>query len=289
MNRDDLIERLKAKPFDKVFHIGLGDVRITAGELKEIIAALSPVPPDRDDLIESPCVFCGYNGPDYWQEKTHAENCPWHNVGGGQERRDLLPAVISDHFNALSPVLPEDVRIAVMYLNDEAQEMADADMHRNAKAMHETADLIERLAGDLAQFQQSAFNPDWSLLEATQDSLREHMQLLKEAQQRIEELENILDEEQPDKAEIIELRKACKIYADGMKLQRAQIAEKEQLLDEFGEEEAALVRDFTAELDSHKTQIAEYEKAFERISRIALDYTSAIAARTELERIRGMK
>lgn len=38
---------------------------------------------------------------------------------------------------------------------------------------------IERLKAELAKHQESEFHPDWSLLEATRSSLREHMAMLK--------------------------------------------------------------------------------------------------------------
>ena len=46
------------------------------------------------NLVEAPCVFCGYNGPNYWQAGSHDKNCPWHDVGGGYERMDLLREVV---------------------------------------------------------------------------------------------------------------------------------------------------------------------------------------------------
>lgn len=42
-------------------------------------------------LLEAPCVFCGYNGPGYWQRLTHDKNCPWYPQGGFNERREVLP------------------------------------------------------------------------------------------------------------------------------------------------------------------------------------------------------
>ncbi len=41
---------------------------------------------------------------------------------------------------------------------------------------------IDRLRTELAKHQSSEFHPDWSLLKATQHSLREHMALVKAAQ-----------------------------------------------------------------------------------------------------------
>jgi hypothetical protein len=43
-------------------------------------------PYEAEHLLSSPCLWCGYNGPGYWQQDTHAENCPWHTVGGLGER-----------------------------------------------------------------------------------------------------------------------------------------------------------------------------------------------------------
>jgi len=37
------------------------------------------------------------------------------------------------------------------------------------------------------------FNPDWNLLEVTQESLREHMAIAKSLQERVAELESILE------------------------------------------------------------------------------------------------
>ena len=38
------------------------------------------------NLFDAPCVFCGYNGPNYYQAGTHDKKCPWHRVGGYDER-----------------------------------------------------------------------------------------------------------------------------------------------------------------------------------------------------------
>jgi len=47
-----------------------------------------------NDLLEAPCIFCGYDGPDYWQGGTHRQECPWHGVGGEAERREALRGVV---------------------------------------------------------------------------------------------------------------------------------------------------------------------------------------------------
>ena len=38
------------------------------------------------DLLGAPCLFCGYNGANYWQTASHAQLCPWYHVGGSYER-----------------------------------------------------------------------------------------------------------------------------------------------------------------------------------------------------------
>jgi hypothetical protein len=57
------------------------------------------------------------------------------------------------------------------------------------------ADEIDALKSDLAKHQESEFHPDWSLLEASRESLREHMALLKTAQARITELSRLGEHE----------------------------------------------------------------------------------------------
>ena len=53
----------------------------------------------QDRLISAPCVFCNYDGPEYWQQHTHDRKCPWHRIGGLAERRDALPAVLKTLYN----------------------------------------------------------------------------------------------------------------------------------------------------------------------------------------------
>lgn len=43
-------------------------------------------------ILKSPCLWCGYNGEGYWSLRTHAESCPWHEVGGEMERLLVLGA-----------------------------------------------------------------------------------------------------------------------------------------------------------------------------------------------------
>ncbi len=45
-------------------------------------------------LLNSPCIFCDYDGVEYWQVGTHGEKCPFHKWGGKEEREDMLPDII---------------------------------------------------------------------------------------------------------------------------------------------------------------------------------------------------
>lgn len=47
------------------------------------------------------------------------------------------------------------------------------------------------LRAELAKHQESEFHPDWSMLEATRDSLAEHQQIIRDLRERIKVLERI--------------------------------------------------------------------------------------------------
>ena len=47
-----------------------------------------------DELLSAPCKWCGYNGSEYWQTKTHSDECPWYGVGGKADRLHVLPEVL---------------------------------------------------------------------------------------------------------------------------------------------------------------------------------------------------
>ena len=49
-----------------------------------------------DNLIESPCIFCGYNGNGYYQKYTHPPGCPWRYVGGEERRSALRKYMLKD-------------------------------------------------------------------------------------------------------------------------------------------------------------------------------------------------
>jgi len=48
---------------------------------------------DLAKLLESPCMCCRYNGEGYWQPGTHKENCPFHTIGGLENRVDFVKVV----------------------------------------------------------------------------------------------------------------------------------------------------------------------------------------------------
>lgn len=50
------------------------------------------------NMLDAPCLFCGYNGQGYWQNGTHHEQCPWHMVSGSVDREMMLPKLVSDLF-----------------------------------------------------------------------------------------------------------------------------------------------------------------------------------------------
>jgi hypothetical protein len=41
-------------------------------------------------ILDAPCKWCGYDGPDYWQENTHGHDCVWRSVGGLWDRERAL-------------------------------------------------------------------------------------------------------------------------------------------------------------------------------------------------------
>jgi hypothetical protein len=46
------------------------------------------------NILDALCVFCDYNGSNYWQKGTHNKYCPFFIVGGVQDReQELMPAI----------------------------------------------------------------------------------------------------------------------------------------------------------------------------------------------------
>jgi len=44
----------------------------------------------RSEILGAPCVFCGYNGTQYWQKHSHKSSCPWYWIGSFGSRFDIL-------------------------------------------------------------------------------------------------------------------------------------------------------------------------------------------------------
>ena len=95
---------------------------------------------------------------------------------------------------------------------------------------------------------------------------------------------------QGDIAELEARPEVAKGYTEEIDRLQQRIEELEHEIEKRDSVINTLFQD-SKRFETAKLMIAEYESAFERISRIAPDYTGACAdiARTELERIRGMK
>jgi len=50
----------------------------------------------REWLLASPCLWCGYNGPNYWSINSHKPGCPWHGVGGIDPRMAAMEKMHAD-------------------------------------------------------------------------------------------------------------------------------------------------------------------------------------------------
>jgi len=46
------------------------------------------------NILDAPCVFCGYNGKGYWQVGTHSKKCPFNALGGMEERRGAFRDIL---------------------------------------------------------------------------------------------------------------------------------------------------------------------------------------------------
>lgn len=51
---------------------------------------------DYEKLLAAPCVFCGYNGPNYWQPNVHPEHCVFAKIGSASMREDLIKMKLHD-------------------------------------------------------------------------------------------------------------------------------------------------------------------------------------------------
>lgn len=75
-------------------------------------------------------------------------------------------------------------------MSDLVKKLRDTRFHIQDFHRKEAADRIEELEAELSKHQESSFHPDWSLLVATRESLKDHMSGLADMQTRIEELED---------------------------------------------------------------------------------------------------
>lgn len=62
----------------------------------------------------APCLFCGYNGSGYWKAGTHEKDCPFHKVGGIEERRAALPKVFKSLRTQLAEAKAEIERLKLV-------------------------------------------------------------------------------------------------------------------------------------------------------------------------------
>ena len=56
-----------------------------------------------EGLLEAPCIVCGYNGERYWQSGSHKYNCPFHKVGGREERKQKILQLVIDLLKNMIP------------------------------------------------------------------------------------------------------------------------------------------------------------------------------------------
>lgn len=60
-----------------------------------------------NNLLDAPCVFCGYNGSEYWQSGTHLRICPWWYFTGKSDRKTQLRNVLHNMFIKLKKAKEE--------------------------------------------------------------------------------------------------------------------------------------------------------------------------------------
>ena len=140
----------------------------------------------------------------YYSHVTWCKNCGKRNycyIPKGTER-SKCNGIVCSNCGCNIGIAPEEITAAATNLRNSGEywEYADLierlarenELHRkidSGKVILQQAECIAELEQELSKFQKSEFHPDWSLLKASQDSLREHMVLLGNAQQRITELE----------------------------------------------------------------------------------------------------
>lgn len=95
-----------------------------------------------DELLDAPCAFCGYNGAGYWQAQTHPQECPWHAVGGGDERAAQLRDIVTNAHDELARLR---TKLAEVERERDALKMQAEIWAQEARAQRTTVHDIYRL------------------------------------------------------------------------------------------------------------------------------------------------
>lgn len=98
-------------------------------------------------ILEPPCAFCGYNGPRYWQTKSHDERCPWYNIPGDIGRQKRLRHAIQQMMALLylhkTKLLAVDVwRHTMEWEANEQTAQAGDELEEIINAEHDHAGII---------------------------------------------------------------------------------------------------------------------------------------------------
>lgn len=65
-----------------------------------------------DDMLDAPCLWCGYKGAGYWQTGTHDKGCPWYGIGGKAERETAFLALSRNQGKEIARLREENKRQA---------------------------------------------------------------------------------------------------------------------------------------------------------------------------------
>ena len=82
-DREDIVRRLSE--LQQNFEHIASDVEFYRRILRRVASHGS-----LDYLIQAPCIFCGYDGQDFWSAGTHESKCLMHPVDGADSRLKAL-------------------------------------------------------------------------------------------------------------------------------------------------------------------------------------------------------
>lgn len=119
------------------------------------MASMSELLDLKNIVLGSPCIFCDYKGPGYWQEGTHNKNCPWYKTGGETERRLRLRKVLRNKLGVTK-------YIGIVERNDTEGEIFGYYWEANAANKKGLQDL-------LAKYPKICLGKDWGQYEAILD------------------------------------------------------------------------------------------------------------------------